>query len=319
LADPPAAGKALLLDNWQVLEGTVEPVGGQYRVCRDGGETLVPARRVLAVCANLDAAYRFLRERTDPRDAEAKLKLAHWCDANSLRAQAAAEAKAAAELRPQHAVTRAVYQQFQRKAALPAPSSVPAKLPASVLAAQTVETIDCGAEAFKRFATKVQPVLMNACAGCHAGEQAGKFRLERVYTDGLNSRQAAQQNLAAALAQIDRSKPAASPLLQQATTAHGGAAVPPLRDRGVPAYRQLDEWVRVLLEDTSPAPPTAPAAEIATTGAIQPAADVKSGFGVGTPSKDTPAPPADPFDPAEFNRQNHPNGPPPAKSPAGEK
>jgi hypothetical protein len=314
LADPPAgAGQILLLDNRQVLEGVVERVGEQYRVRRDGGETFVPAGRALAVCPDRDAVYRFLRDRTDTSDAEARLSLARWCDANGLRAQAAAEAKAAVDLEPLSRTAQATYQQFKRKAAVPAPVSVPDKLPASVVSVTAAEPIDCGAEAFGRFATKVDLVLMNACASCHAGENAGKFRLRRVYADSLTDRQAVQMNLAAALAQIDRARPAASPLLHQATTAHGGSAVPPLRDRGVPAYRQLDEWVRLVLGDTSPAPapPAPPDAEITAASATKPAPEAKGEFGVGTLLKDAPATPADPFDPAEFNRQNHPNGPKP--------
>src|SRR5207248_2197200 len=86
-ADPPAAG-VLLLDNQRVLQGEVEKAGDQYRVRRDGGETLVPAGRVLAALPDLDAAYRFLRDKTDARDVGARLRLARWCDANGLRAQA---------------------------------------------------------------------------------------------------------------------------------------------------------------------------------------------------------------------------------------
>ncbi len=263
--DPPVGG-VLLLDNQQVIQGQVERVGDQYRVRREGGETLVPAARVAAACADLEAAYRFLRDRSDRRDADARLRLARWCDANGLRAQAAAEAKAAAELAPRRAVVQAVYQQFQRKADAPAlRPAEPAKLPASILSGEPtaggeVEPVECSPEAIKRFATKVQPLLMNACAGCHAGEKAGKFRLERVYADSLNTRPATQYNLAATLAVIDREKPAGSPLLQRATAAHGGAALPPLRDRGVPAFKQLDEWVKLVLSDDAPQPEPAPAA-----------------------------------------------------------
>ena len=73
---------------------------------------------------------------------------------------------------------------------------------------------------------------MNACVSCHATEYTGKFRLERAFVDGLDSRPATQRNLNVTLALIDHAKPAASPLLQNALTAHGGAALPPLRDRG---------------------------------------------------------------------------------------
>ncbi len=322
---PPGAisGRVLLLNNQRVLEGEVERVGEQYRVRRAGGETFVPAGVVLAVCEDLDGAYRFLLNRTDTRDPDARMQLARWCDANGLRQQAVLEAKAVVELQPKDAKAQAVLKQLQLRASLPAPVPVPAKLPAAVIAAASPEPIDCGAEAFKRFVAKVQPVLMNVCAQCHAGEAAGKFRLERVYADGLNSRTAAQQNLALTLAQIDRAKPAASPLLLQATTAHGGAAVPPLRDRGVPAYKLLDEWVQLVIAESgsSPAPlPSAPAVATAGAMAAKPGPEGKTEFGVGAPPKDAPPEaPADPFDPAIFNRQHHPDRAKPAEPPSGPK
>jgi hypothetical protein len=315
VAGPPAPG-VLLLDNQCVLLGEVERKDDRYLIRRDGGETAVPAARVLAALPDLDAAYRFLRENTDANNADARLRLAQWCDANGLRALAATEAKAAAELAPGRAMIQATYQQLQRKAAAPAPQPAPpAKLPAAVVAAaETAEPIECGAEAFKLFATKVQPVLMNACSSCHAGEYAGKFRLERVYSESLNSRPATQRNLNVALATIDRIKPAASSILQQAVTAHGGAALPPLRDRGVPGFKHLDEWVKLTMSDTSappaPMPPPAESAkEIVGTTATVPADAPKAEFGAGKPKKEAPAGPKDPFDPAIFNRQHHPNTP----------
>jgi hypothetical protein len=314
VAAPPTAA-VLLLDNQCIIQGEIERGENQYRIRRDGGETLIPVARVVAALPDLDAAYRFLREKTDAKDADAHMRLAKWCDANGLRVQAAAEAKAATELAPDRAILQATYQRFQRKATAPPPqAAAPAKLPAAIVAAaETAEPIECGAEAFKRFATKVQPVLMNACASCHAGEYAGKFRLERVFADSLNSRPATQRNLNVALAAIDRTKPAASGLLQQAVTAHGGAALPPLRDRGMPGYKHLDEWVKLTMNDTSapPAPATEPAKEIVGTTASAPADAPKSDFGADKPKPEAPSGPKDPFDPAIFNRQHHPDTPKP--------
>ena len=311
-AGPPAMG-VLLLDNQCVLKGEVERRDNQYLIRRDGGETLIPASRVLAALPDVEAAFRFLSEKTDGKDADARLRLARWCDANGLRAQAAAEAKAAAELAPSRAIVLATYQELQRKAAAPAPQPAPpAKLPpAIVAAAENSEPIECGAEAFKLFATKVQPVLMNACGSCHARDYSGKFRLERVYAEGLNARPATQHNLNAALAAIDRSKPEASALLQQAVTAHGGSTLPPLRDRGMPGFKHLDDWVKLTMNDTSPPPapmpsPAEPAKEIVGTIATAPADPAKTDFGIGQPKKDAPAGPKDAFDPAIFNRQHHP-------------
>jgi hypothetical protein len=307
-ADPPAAG-VLLLDNQRVLIGEVEKSGDQYRIRRDGGETIIPAARVVAALPDLDAAYQCLRNHSELQNADARLRLAQWCDTNGLRAQAAAEAKAAVDLAPGRAILQATYQQLQRKAAAPPPP--PAKLPASVMAvAESAEPIECGAETFKRFATKVQPLLMNACASCHAGEYTGKFRLERSFAGDQNSRPATQHNLNVTLAMIDRAKPAASPLLVKATAVHGGAALPPLRDRGMPAFKQLDEWVKLSVSDSS-APPTPPTPEpkSETIGTTVPAAG--SDFGAAKTKSAESGAPKDPFDPSIFNRQHHPDGPKP--------
>src|SRR5437763_5266971 len=157
----PATGKVLVLDNQHVLVGDVERAGDQYRVRRDGGETMVPANRVLAVCADLDAAYQYLRGRAEPRDAAARLRLARWCDANGLRTAAAAEAQAAVELQPRSAEAQALLKLLRQKAAASAPASVPVKPAAPAAPATVADPIDCGAEAFQRFAAKVQPVLAN--------------------------------------------------------------------------------------------------------------------------------------------------------------
>ena len=183
----------------------------------------------------------------------------------------------------------------------------PAKLPASVVAAaESAEPIECGAEAFKRFTASVQPVLMNACASCHAGQYAGKFHLERTFIGSLNSRPATLRNAAVTLSQIDRTKPAASPLLVRAIAAHGGAALPPLRDRSAPAFKQLDAWVTLALADSTAPPAVEPKTE--TVSATLPPAP-GSTFGADRPKPDAPSGPKDPFDPVIFNRQYHPDKP----------
>lgn len=304
------ASRVLLLDNKQVLTGEIERVGEQYRVRRDGGETFVPVRRAQFVCSDLSAAYEHLRGKVAANDVDARLRLARWCDANGLRREAAAEAKVAADLAPGRAIVQATYRQLQCKAGAPAASAAPALLPAAVFSGP-IEPAGCGPEAYKRFATKVQPVLMNTCAGCHAGSYRGKFRLERAYADGPGTGPATQRNLASALAAIDRSKPASSALLHRAMAPHGGAPLPPIRDRGAPAFKQLDEWVRMIVSDA-----TEVTAIPATAAAVAPgpgAPDSKSQFGAEGEKKD--AGPADPFDPEVFNRQHHP-GPRPTDAPS---
>lgn len=292
LGQTPPAGKVLLLTNKRVLEGDVTRAADVYRVARAGGETLVPAGDVLTVCADLDAAYKVLLGRADGRDGAHRLEMAKWCYANGLRPQAAAEAKAAAALRPQHRESQALAKSYAQLAATAGSYAPPTPTP-DVAAADP--PADCSPEALERFALRVQPVLMNACAGCHAGPKVGaKFRLERAFSESPDKRRATHANLAAAFAALDRSKPLASPLLVKALAAHGGAAVPAFRDRGVPAFKVLEDWVTMVA--ATPATP----AVVQTTPPPPPAGT--TAFGKDEPKPAEATGPADPFDPAEFNR-----------------
>jgi hypothetical protein len=297
-AGPPEAGRFLLLDTRQLLEGEIERTGDGYVVRRDGGETLIPAARVVAVCADRMGAFRILTDKTDARSADQRLKLAEWCHNNGLPKEAIAEAKAAVELRPTHVIAQRFLRFYEQAASQPTlPAAVERR--AAAEPEPVPDTIDCSPEALAHFCTKAQPVLMNACANCHAG--AAKFRLLRAYSNSAGSRPASFQNLATVLAQIDREKPASSPLLQKALAAHGGSTIPPLRDRGSPAFQQLETLVRLVAGDSSATPiPKAP--EPKSTG------DNKSGFADIRP-EEKPSGPKDPFDPAEFNKKNHPDKP----------
>jgi len=132
---------------------------------------------------------------------------------------------------------------------LPPPSE---KAPPLVLSAAVVpasaEVIDDGppvfnSEAAKAFASRIQPVLANACGGCHARkDHAGPFKMR--YTSGeYVDHEATTANLHAAVRMIDRQKPAVSQLLTKALNAHGGAKDAPLRSRTMLAARRLEVWV----------------------------------------------------------------------------
>src|SRR5262249_20693110 len=154
----------------------------------------------------------------------------------------------------------------------------------------------------------------------------------------LAGRKSTQQNLAAVLMQVDLDRPAASRLLTKAVSVHGELAQPALKSREIPAFRTLEEWVRVTLETNPqlckhPAAPASPlqvverpgipapvtpkaestlldastgrpiTAEKTTTSAATPSAgaDVRE---IGTVAPPPPSSePVDPFDPVIFNRQ----------------
>jgi hypothetical protein len=322
-ADPPLmTGKVLLLRNDRVLEGDVQRVGERYRVKRLVGETLVPAEQVSCLCASLTEAYAHLRRQANLQDPDERLRLANWCRLNGLREQAVEEVKAAVELRPDHAPTRRMYQHLQQAALTNAIPTVP---PAAAREEAAPETpaVELTTESLGMFANRVQPILMNACASCHAVGRGGSFKLERVYDTGMVNRKTLEQNLAAVLAQVNVNQPENSRLLVKAISDHGRTGQAPIRDRRQGAYLTLENWIKQTLTDNphlreraptvvehrpqgesetqwgadaKAAPPAAPPSPRPTPSSPAP------------PPPATPTPPAEPdqYDPEPFNRQTHP-------------
>lgn len=312
---PPAQGKVLLLDSEHPLLGDVERVGDKYHVRGPAGETWVTADRVLAVCATLDDALLVLRRRSNLRDPDERLRLAGWCRQHGLIAQAAVEVRAALQLRPDHVPSQRLLQLLtDLQAAKPSAAGREADLlPAA--------SVDLTAEALAQFATKVQPILMNACASCHAGSKGGTFKLTRVYEASLVPRRTTVGNAAAVLAQINLEQPGSSPLLTKAVGLHGDMTNPPFKDRQAVAYRTLEDWVRQVAAHAPAVPTSAPAP---TPSAPE------GGFASTRPNAGTPpveqavprtppvvATPAEPAPPRVVPTTPSPTPPPPMPAPTG--
>ncbi|HEV3144188.1 MAG TPA: hypothetical protein VGZ47_09915 [Gemmataceae bacterium] len=335
-ADPqlPSSGKVLVLDQERILEGDIERVGNRFRIRHTSGETWIPATDALALVADRKAAYELLKKRTNLRDPDERYRLARWCLVYGLRPQALAEAEAAAELRPKDADLARFRDDVKQLVAKPVPAA-PAKV-AEPANAEPAEA-DVTPESLSLFVSKVQPILMNVCATCHATGHGGDFRLLRTYSNSALGQRATLANVAAVSAYVNRQQPEASPLLVRAITAHGDAAAPPIRDRQFPAFRHLDDWVRMALDQPlQPKALPAAAARTAPTGPAMPMPPEPVGSSempfqvVSSPKEPTtekakpsdqlppamPPPPAtvdkpktepsDPFDPLIFNRQAHP-------------
>jgi hypothetical protein len=311
---PRSAGRVLVLDNERTLEGDIERQGDQYRIRRAVGETWVPGSKVLRLCATREEAYAYLRSRANLGDPDERLRLAQWCQVNGLREQAIAEVTAAVELRPNHAETCRLLRSLQRSAA----SAAPAKAPSKEAAPPNLPPVDLNTDSMSMFVTKVQPVLMNACASCHASGKSAAFRLIRAFEGGTANRKTVQQNVASVLAQVSVDRPEVSPLLVKAVSIHGDMVQPPLKGRQAPAYKMLEDWVQATLASnpqlaqrpTAAVPLVAPepkGTEAAAKPQEPPAPE-------GAPAKavtsarapEPPAAPVDAFDPAIFNRQTHP-------------
>lgn len=319
---PPRTGKVLLLDNGRVLEGDIERVGDQFRIRRSIGETWMPADKVQCLCETVAEAYEHLRGQANADDPDEHLRLARWCQQRGLRAEALNEAAAAAQLRPNHPEIRRYLSGLQR---------LDANAPATTAAKREeaddtpLPLADFNSESLAMFVTRVQPVLMNACASCHANGRGGAFKLTRTHEGELGNRRGTQQNLAAVLAQVHRDRLRESPLLTKAVTVHGGTAeAPPLKGRQSPAYHILEEWTQWAMRTpaiTSPAAASsaASAALFSTEPRPEPARPAAPAAAPGTPPPAQPEPtpqapvappatppgPADEFDPMIFNNKMH--------------
>jgi hypothetical protein len=326
----PEKGKVLVLENEHTLEGDIERVGDRYRVRRAVGETWLPADRVLCLVASLPDAYAFLRGRANLEDADERLRLADWCRLNGLRTQALAELRAAAQLRPAHAETRRlleVLQQAEHVAAVEKPAADSARAAEK----EPAPPVEVTTESLGLFATRVQPILMNTCASCHATGRGGRFHLLQAYDGGLANRRTLERNLAATLAQVDLDRPEASRLLSKAVSDHAHTGQAPLKGRTAPPFRTLEDWVKLTVANSprpgdarpSPGPgPTAPERRPAAEATTQWGADTRPPASAPPASTPMPAPvpsaappPPDPYDPEPFNRQMHPetSKPGPAK------
>jgi hypothetical protein len=306
----PTRGKVLILENEQPLAGDIERIGNSYRVRRLIGETTVPADGVLRLCADMDEAFQFVRSRANLSDPDERLRLAEWCRLNGLHDQAVAEVKAAVQLRPDHVPSRRLLSYLQESGPI---KQTPAK--ESDDAASARISVDLTEEALGQFATKVQPILMNACANCHANGRGGAFKLAHAYNSTVLNRRTLQQNLAAVLGEVNLVQPQNSLLLSKAVSVHGSQEQAPIKNRQAAAYHALEEWVWMTLANNPQLREEAVQKAAATTPAASPFGEVRTPPGdkprVAVEKTDKPAPakeapePTDPYSPDDFNRQFH--------------
>ena len=130
---------------------------------------------------------------------------------------------------------------------------------------------DFNTVAAKAFPTKVQPILTNLCASCHAKpDYAGTFKLKAIPT-GFADADAARANLIVAFAHLDRAKPSASELVAKCVAAHGGQKSPACRDRTHPAATVIELWANSMAQ--AEGTPTQLGGPPLRPGAVSPPAD----------------------------------------------
>jgi hypothetical protein len=242
----------LILRNGNVLEGAVQTRGDHYIVASAGAALRVPADQVERACRSLAEAYELRRKERAGVSADAHLDLARWCLRHSLLDEAGCElqdarrwdanhpALASLDLQLRQMVEiRAIRQSGQTTASPPAPAHVLA--PPAIGSPRLNPTPDEQSE----FIRSVQPMLVHNCAtsGCHQPGATQQFQMDRWALEGSGNPTLIRRNLDAVIAQIDKEKPAASPLLQYARQAHGSAAAAMRRPLASHQSMLLLEWV----------------------------------------------------------------------------
>jgi hypothetical protein len=278
----PAESQAsvVVLQDGGVLSGSVRREGQRYVVTRAGGAMQIPAAKVKVVCGSLDEAYNRQRELIRRPSAEAHLALADWCLRNNLLPQATRELINARQLDAVHPRLRllerrlaqanlpwiaapphrgdAVQPSREGEGALPEGwSAEPFTLAQKQLAPADPATTDLSHDVVEKFTRRVQPILVNNCttSRCHAPGGTQQFQFDRASLHDIANRRTTMQNLAAALALVDRQQPEKSPLLTVGRQTHGGMDGPIFGLRQEAAFKHLVEWVLTV------APPPQPKSE----------------------------------------------------------
>ena len=92
------------------------PTPDRWRFIHTSGEEAVVAPAGPLRANNADA-LEYLRNRTNVHDPDERLRLAQWCVERGMQEQAIVEVKAAAELRPNHALTKHLLERLQQQPA----------------------------------------------------------------------------------------------------------------------------------------------------------------------------------------------------------
>ncbi len=351
VAQPVRSGKVLLLENERTIEGEVDKFADFYRVRRSVGETQIPTHQVLALCSDQREAYDFLRKRTNLQDPDERFKLAQWAQVRGLLAEAHIEIQAALALRPNHDPSKRLKQVIEQMDRREKEKKLFPEKPGLVAGNEGIAPLpfEVSTDALGIFCQKIQPLLMNSCASCHATGKGGNFKLVRVYMGSSSNKRVLQNNMAAVLAQVTPQQVGASPILVKSVSVHGDLTQAPLHNRGTPAFRMLEEWIRNTVNSTpfeagqttlvsGPNPIVQPVLQAVAQPAAMNNSTIKTtGFastpipsGEGNSKPEIPSQPAksnepktignpeapkDPYDPAGFNGPGQNGGAPPAEAP----
>lgn len=265
VAQAPGNQGVAVLNDGRVYQGAVQEVPGGYRVHYPGGSSILPFNQISVTSATLVGAYEAFRNNIRTPNADAHLRLAEWCLANGLYAQADIEVQAALQLEPVRSDAQAILRQVDAilrpeiKPAAPVVKVTPPPRAAITVAAFTSPEDRNNAgltrETQLNYMRKVQPLIINKCgnAGCHGPNVENQLRLKNARSDSPGLRLATEHNLSMLFSMIDYQQPQRSPLLTkplESTSVHRNLF---LGTRQQSQFEILDNWVRQVAQERDPA------------------------------------------------------------------
>lgn len=237
----------VVLQNGNLLRGTITQAEDRYHVAVDGGRIHVHAGDVLFTCLTLEEAYGEKRARIQPGVARDHLELAQWCQRHGLLEFAAQELVQAKAVEPRHPLIPLVEQRIKVSLCQPEDATRPAQPAELPPSPEELDRLVRGmpAGSVETFTQTIQPVLVNNCAAgrCHGPGTESKYRLLRPSWGKPASRRLTQRNLHSTLEWVDRDDPGVSKLLTAPVESHGSADGAIFKDHQADQYQRIVDWV----------------------------------------------------------------------------
>ena len=267
-ADNGKVQACVLLKNDNVLFGRARQLGEFVMVTTAaGGEVRLPRASVACWAENIRDLYQFRVDQRGKTNLRGHLRDASWCVRYDLYDLAAKELIAARRIDPNNSEA-IVLENRLRNLVAPRPVKTSAatriglgntensfdsvsEIRPAAFDAEHSDSVDFAPDMIRRFASHIQPMLINRCGVCHqtmartVNNQIPETKWQ-LLVPSVGSRASAaitRSNLQGIISYIDAQSPQASPLLIMAKTDHGGSTAP-LSQRNTKAIQSLDYWVK---------------------------------------------------------------------------
>jgi len=263
-----AAGETILvLNDGQIVRGTVTVLELGYAIDLGAGQITIPFDAVTCEAKTIPEAYRKQRNAMTKPTADQHTRLASWCIKQKLFEEAERELNDALALQPQYQPAKRLVSYLTARK--PQDSDFVDQQRKTYLENYLIQKEfgeakplgDLNPRLAREFASRIEPLLINSCANssCHGTEATNSFQLTRKWNAGANTRHLTEANLKAAIAQINRAEPRESPLIAKLDGRHGMRGRPAFNGAKATQQRQmLEQWTLAVAAFLGP-PPESPA------------------------------------------------------------